>query len=54
MSKKMTVSILAVLHGDSDPLAVTETLEAETPDELAEEFAKTLREVADGVREMIK
>lgn len=53
--EKMTASVFAVVHGDDgEPLAVAETFEAETREELAAEFARTLREIADGVEKIVK
>lgn len=48
-TEKMTVAVVAVLHGDDKPLAANETWEAGTKQELARRFVKFLRDVADDV-----
>lgn len=45
--EKLTVSIIAVMHGDSEIISEGETWEAETREELAQRLAAFLRETAD-------
>lgn len=45
--EKLTVSMIAVMHGDSEIITDGETWEAETREELAQRLAAFLRETAD-------
>ena len=47
--KKLTVSMIAVVHGDSEVITEGETWEAETRDELARRLVNFLRETADEI-----
>ena len=51
--EKLTVSLVAVLHGDAEHLADADTWEAETREELAAKLAAFLRETADEVEAAI-
>lgn len=52
--EKLTVSLVAVLHGDAEHLADADTWEAETREELAAKLAAFLRETADEVEAAIQ
>lgn len=49
--EKMTVSMVAVLHGDSEPLADAETWEADTREELLTRWVAYLHETANEMEE---
>ena len=49
VTEKLTVSMIAVMHGDSEIIAEGETWEAETREELAARLATFLRETADEI-----
>lgn len=47
--EKMTVSMVAVLHGDSEALTDGETWEADTREKLADKYVAFLRALADQI-----
>lgn len=49
--EKLTVSMVAVMHGDSEIITEGETFEAETREELIDKLAATLRGMADDIDE---
>ena len=51
--EKLTVSMIAVMHGDSEIITEGETWEAETREELAEALVTFLRETADKIQEIL-
>lgn len=51
--EKMTISVFAILHGDTEGMAETETWEAETREELADRYITFLRETAQKIEEAI-
>lgn len=52
--QKMTVSVFAMLHGDDEAMAMTETWEAETRKELGSRYVAFLRSTADEIEEALK
>jgi len=47
--EKLTISMVAVMHGDSEVITDGETWEAETRDELSARMVTFLRELADAI-----
>lgn len=50
MTEKMTVSIVGVIHGDDEALTESETLQADTKEEVAALFAGMLESLAADIR----
>lgn len=51
--EKLTVSFVAVLHGDEDAIAEAETFEAETKEELLPLLIRFMEDLTQGFREQL-